>query len=356
MPRVIPSLLLLLTLVCAAPRPLYAAKDDVVVMKNGDRFTGEIKQLQYGQLLFKSAYMAANVNLDWERVEQITSRERFRVELSDGRTFIGTISKGEGVERIDLIGEEQDHEEERPELEREQAFEQSEVVVVNRQQRSVWQRMDGSIDYGFNFNSGNNQTQSTLNAAFSYPWGQNSVNATASQVFNSQNEAENTKRTDFVLGYEHAFARKWYAASLLNLQQSNQQQLALRASFGGGGGRRLIRTNRMELRTMFGAVMTREKFSDVDASTPFTTGGEGVIAVDFSTFKFDSSSVKLQTSVFPSLTTPGRYRVSANLGVYFDMWSDLYWSINIYENYDSKPPQDTRKNEFGIGMGLGWSF
>lgn len=175
MTRVIRTLLILLALVSAAPRPLRAAKDDVVVMKNGDRFTGEIKRLEYGQLLFKSAYMASNVNLDWERVAEIKSKERFRVELSDGQTFIGTISKGEGVERLELLVEGDGQE---------QAFEQSKVVVVNPQERSIWQRMRGTIDYGFSFNSGNKQTQSTLNSTFSYPWRRNTVNAAASQVFN----------------------------------------------------------------------------------------------------------------------------------------------------------------------------
>ena len=347
MPRVIPSLLLLLILVCAAPRMLCAAKDDVITMKNGDRFTGEIKRLEYGQLIFKSAYMDSSVALDWERVAQITSKERFRVELSDGRNYIGTVRKGEGVERIELAAEGRESELE---------FEQSEVVVVNPQERSFWQRMDGSIDYGFSFNSGNSQTQSTLSSTLSYPWGRNNVDVSLNQNFSGQTDGQDTKRTDFTFSYRHLFARKWYATSLLGLLQSDQQQLALRSTFGGGAGRSLIRTNRMELRTVFGAVMTREKFSDDGVSTPFTTGGEGIIGVDFSAFKFSASSVKLQSSLFPSFTTPGRYRVSLNLGVYFDIWRDLYWSINIYENYDSKPPRETRKNDFGISMGLGWSF
>jgi hypothetical protein len=46
--------------------PVFAKrKDDVVVMKNGDCFTGEIKGLQQGELIFKSSYMKDSVRLDW---------------------------------------------------------------------------------------------------------------------------------------------------------------------------------------------------------------------------------------------------------------------------------------------------
>src|SRR5689334_6802083 len=39
--------------------------DDVVVLKNGDRLTGEIKGLQRGELSIKADYMAEAVRLDW---------------------------------------------------------------------------------------------------------------------------------------------------------------------------------------------------------------------------------------------------------------------------------------------------
>jgi len=58
-------LALLLLFAC----PLFAKrKDDVIVMKNGDKFTGEIKNLQYGELVFKSSYMKDSVHLDWKEV------------------------------------------------------------------------------------------------------------------------------------------------------------------------------------------------------------------------------------------------------------------------------------------------
>jgi len=61
--------------------------DDVVVLKNGDRMTGEIKGLQRGELKFKADYMAEAVRLDWTRIERIESKSTFLISLVDGQLF-----------------------------------------------------------------------------------------------------------------------------------------------------------------------------------------------------------------------------------------------------------------------------
>src|ERR1700722_21004504 len=60
-------------------------KDDVVVMKNGDRFTGEIKKLENGVLYFKAAYMVDSVQLDWARVDHVESKDQYFVFLTNGQ-------------------------------------------------------------------------------------------------------------------------------------------------------------------------------------------------------------------------------------------------------------------------------
>jgi hypothetical protein len=74
--------------------PLYGKrKDDVVTMKNGDKFTGGIKGLQYGELVFKSDYMKDFVYLDWKRVESLQSKDIFIVSLTNGTRVTGLIGK-----------------------------------------------------------------------------------------------------------------------------------------------------------------------------------------------------------------------------------------------------------------------
>src|SRR5437763_3442056 len=89
------GILLLIGFICAMALPLLGkSKDDVVVMKNGDRFTGEIKGLERGQLIFKSSYMADSVRLNWDEVEQLLSRDQYIVGFANGNRVSGRIVIG----------------------------------------------------------------------------------------------------------------------------------------------------------------------------------------------------------------------------------------------------------------------
>jgi hypothetical protein len=59
------SIALMLILTTIAFSSLVGAKrrDDIVVLNNGDRMTGEIKSLDYGELKFKSSYSNCRVEL-----------------------------------------------------------------------------------------------------------------------------------------------------------------------------------------------------------------------------------------------------------------------------------------------------
>ena len=85
---------MLITMLLLMASPLFAKrKDDVVVMKNGDTFTGEIKGLQYGELIFKSDYMKDSVHLDWKEVASLRSQDVYIVALGNGRRVTEVIDK-----------------------------------------------------------------------------------------------------------------------------------------------------------------------------------------------------------------------------------------------------------------------
>ena len=72
--------------------------DDTITMKNGDRFTGEIKKLDHGILYFKSSYMLESVQLDWTQVDMLESKASFLVALQNGKRYTGHIAKAGGKE------------------------------------------------------------------------------------------------------------------------------------------------------------------------------------------------------------------------------------------------------------------
>src|SRR6185503_6421110 len=82
-PRRFASIAVLILLVVLTARAKEVG--DVVVLKNGDRLTGEIKGLRSGELRIKSDYMAEAVRLDWNKVERLESKSTFMIWLVDGK-------------------------------------------------------------------------------------------------------------------------------------------------------------------------------------------------------------------------------------------------------------------------------
>jgi hypothetical protein len=125
---------------------------------------------------------------------------------------------------------------------------------------------------------------------------------------------------------------------------------------GGGVGRKLLQTNRSNIALVGGAALSREKFED---SPDYESNAELVAALGLETFRFDSPELDLSASlvVLPNVKTWGRYRLQANGKARIEIVRNLYWSLTIYESFDSDPPSETsRRNDFGINTSVGWSF
>jgi hypothetical protein len=60
--------------------------------------------------------------------------------------------------------------------------------------------------------------------------------------------------------------------------------------------------------------------------------------------------------VFPSLTTAGRVRLSSESTLSWELVKNLTSNFRIYENYDSHPPVNAPKNDFGVTTSIGWKF
>src|SRR5277367_2369891 len=77
----------LLLLLCF---PAQAKRKDLVIMKNGDHLTGEVKKLEHGVLYVDLDYVSGSVGLDWLQVEQVQSTGGFQVILENGSRMSGT--------------------------------------------------------------------------------------------------------------------------------------------------------------------------------------------------------------------------------------------------------------------------
>src|SRR5664279_4553008 len=127
---------------------------DVIVMKNGDHLTGEIKGMSQGVLYISMNYILGTSDVQWSKVDHIESKQLFLVRTEDGSVYTGKLATsknplGEPV-KIEVIVEAP---EETTVLERRQ------VVRMAETSDKFWQRFNGSINFGMTYAKGNQATQ-----------------------------------------------------------------------------------------------------------------------------------------------------------------------------------------------------
>ena len=342
-----PGLIIFLTLLLVLTA-LAKNVDDVVVLKNGDRLTGEIKGLQRGELRIKADYMAEAVRLDWAKVDRLESKSVFMIWLVDGKLvtdvmrllptnsgevanfFIGNSGQTIKVQQLD-------------------------VIRIAPTENRFWKRLEGSIDFGFNFTSGNDQYQTQLAATSTYRTGDHSFTASIDSAFSGQTEGTSLARNQFNFDYRKQLTPRWYVGGLFDLLRSDQQSLNLRTSLGALVGRNVKQTEHTRLSVFGGVVGTRENYSE-SVGVPKSTNADAIAGADFTTFRFNSTDIRTRFSLFPSLTTPGRTRLQVTSDLRIKIVKDLWWGFHVYENFDSKPPVRADKNDLGISTSLGWKF
>ena len=320
--------------------------DDVVVLKNGDRMTGEIKGLQSGELRFKSDYMAEAVRLDWSRVERLESKSTFMIWLVDGKLvtdFIRLLPSNSDEVANFVIGNSGI------------TVHQLDVIRITPADKHFWKRLEGSIDFGFSFTSGNDQYQTNLAATSTYRTGDHSFTASIDSSFSGQTEGDSLRRNQFSFDYRKQLARRWYVGGLFDLLHSDQQSLDLRTTVGALAGRNVVQTENTRLSLFGGIAGTREHYSE-SIGRPRTTNADAIAGADFATFRFNRTDIRSRFSLFPSLTTPGRMRLQATSDLRIKIVKDLWWGFHVYENFDSKPPVRADQNDLGVSTSLGWKF
>lgn len=322
--------------------------DDVVVLKNGDRLTGEIKGLQRGELRIKSDYMAEAVRLDWAKVERLESKSTFMIWLVDGKlvTDVMRLLPANSTEVANFVIGNSDQR---------IRVNQLDVIRIAPADRRFWKRLEGSIDFGFSFTSGNDQYQTQLAATTTYRAGEHSFTTSIDSAFSGQTEGTSLTRNQFNFDYRKQLTSRWYVGGLFDLLRSDQQSLKLRTSLGALVGRNVKQTEHTRLSIFGGLVGTRENYSE-SLGRPKTTNGDAIAGADFTTFRFSRTDIRSRFSLFPSLTTPGRTRLQATSDLRIKLVKDLWWGFHVYENFDSKPPVRADKNDLGVSTSLGWKF
>jgi hypothetical protein len=341
-------LFLLVPLLLCLYSPLQAKRKDIVIMNNGDRFTGEVKSLQNGLLYMETDYASGKIAVDWNQVESVQSTAAYRIVLNNGQRFEGEIERQPGAKTKtdDFVIREAGEEVQ---------ISSADVVVIDSRKPTFWRQLQGAIDLGYSFTSGNSQTTMNVNTNAAYKTHGWEAASSFDSTFGGQSGGSTTNREDLQSTFTKFFNRNSLLLGYSDFLHSSQQDLNLRTTLGGAYGRFLKRTANTNLTWLSGVVYINESF-DTIANQPSDQNMEAVVGLQYDLNRFNFGEINSQLQVFPGLTDAGRVRFMTNNSLTIKLRNNFHLAFTFWDNFDSEPPANAKRNELGISSGVGWSF
>jgi Protein of unknown function, DUF481 len=344
--------LVLLSFFLAFTVPLFAReKTDVIVMKNNDRMTCQIKALDSGVLSVSFDYIDGTTSVQWSKVAHLESNQLFIVKTQDGTIYTGTLKTpetpaGQPV-KIQVV--------ENPE--KEVVLDRSKVVGLTETSEKFWQRFNGQISWGSIYSKHNQAAQYNLGSQAEYLRERWSAGANFSSNFSFSTGMSTSTRNDLELNFTRLLRWDNYFYSGLNdFLQSSQQGIRLQTTLGGGIGRYLKNTNHASISVLGGLAWQNTDYQPSAIQVGTQNLATALIAAKVNLFKFSKTNLSVTATLFPAISEPGRVRFNANAAYYVKLVRNLKWNISFYGNWDNRPPAGFSGSDYGSSSGLSWTF
>jgi putative salt-induced outer membrane protein YdiY len=298
-------------------------------------------------LFVETDYVSSPIGLDWNQVESVQTAGTFQITLNNGQRLAGKIEKvpGEKAKGQDFMIKEATEQVQ---------LSSAEIAKIDSKKPTFWRQLQGSIDFGYSFTSGNSQSMLNADSSAAYKTTGWEIATSYDSTFNGQSGSSKTNRQDLQTIFTKFLNRNSYLAGLSDFLHSSQQDLDLRTTLGGGYGRYLKRTTNSNLAWLGGVVYIHETFNSV--GRPSDQNIEAVVGLQYNLVRFNFGEFNSQLLTFPGLTDAPRLRVTTNNSLSIKLRNNFYLDFTFWDNFDSTPPEPAKRNELGVSSGIGWTF
>jgi len=318
--------------------------NDRVYLKNGDRITGNIKELDRGKLRVKTITMDT-IYLNWVDVESIESNTYLRIAKTDGSFVYGRVQKSDMTENLQI--RDKGKTTEIPALE----VASAKPIRVDE---SFWHQIEGDITAGIDYKKASDillvnvasnlrYRQEKYELGFGFNWNET-----------SRTEDQNSSRAELGGDYTRFLKNRWFWKGTAALQRNEELGLDMRTIISGTAGRYLFQTPTMRFEIAAGLAASLEDRTDGTTQD----GLEGHIHSSFDIFKLSIPTTRLtaNVNVFPGITESSRVRVNTDITLRNEIFRDFFWDLAFYSSYDNQPAEGAESEDFGIVTSLGATF
>jgi hypothetical protein len=326
---------------------LFSQKNDTAYLVNGDRITGEVKRFESGVLVLSTEGMST-VNIEYDKLRTLYSAKFYEILTKSGFSYYGSL-RNSGMNRyIDIV------------ISNDTVPKAiDEIVEIKPIKHRFWKRFSGSIDAGVSYYKSTRTLQYYLNSITNFRAKKYLLTLDLSMMYSKQKLSDSTYiavKNDISLEYTHFFQGRWWLGGGLKYQENTELDLDYRLQAGVGAGYDIVHTNPIRFYTMAGLLINREKPTD---SVSFSTNLEGLLSLKFTWLQFRHPKINISNTVnaMPSFTVAGRWRFEYDLSAKYEIFTDFFIGLTLYDNYDSKPSGGGPSlNDWSIIFSIGYTF
>ncbi len=337
-------------LICLPGTPALAApKTDIIVLRNGNQITGEIEELSFGQLEFKTDDMGT-VYIEWDKIVSLKTTQLLQVKLADGGRFVGPAPEfAPTAATIRLLSSQGDAAPVAVELS------MSDVVRMATIAGEAWyRRLDGSVSAGYSYTQANSLQVFNFAGAVGSRTSKYKWDVALSGQTTSQDAAADSERASLGATYERFQPNRYYHESAIQFSRNKELGLKLRSLLGGTFGRYLKQQPGREWRAGAGLAASAEDSLDGTHRKNL----EAAFNTSLRRFRLDSPKINVtaELTVLPSLSEWGRVRGEAIVDARYELIHDLFFALTLNDSYDNTPSEGSQTNDWNFVTSIGYTF
>jgi hypothetical protein len=319
-------------------------RTDVVILKNGDHITGEIKALDRALLKYKTDDMST-IYIEWQMIEKISSKDTFDIELKAGDHYIGSIQTASESRKLIIY-----------DAEGALMLDMASVVRITPLSSSFLEGLEGFIDLSFTAAQANNKMELSLTSELSYRAQKYFSKLEFKSYLSEQDSISRITNNTFGLRHDRFPGKKWIISGSFEVYNNSEQDIDRRYSFSATFGRAIVQSNNTLFNWSLGLNAMNELGSGQEESSYDL---EGVFGLELSVFKFKDPETDLSTALtyLPSYTSWGRHRLEFDARLTYELFNDFFISLDLWDRFDNQPPSDNPvKNDWRITTGIGYKL
>lgn len=317
------------------------AAQDVVWLKNGDRFTGKIVKASAKELVMKLA-IGPEIKIPIKEIRTFSSDHPLSVKLDDDRVLEGQLKR---VDKEGFVVTTPKGDQQVTDVARIKAV--SDPAV----EPDIW---DAKIYAAASVNRGNsNQRSAHIDGALVGTWAKASMKLEGAWDYGDAEDELTTRRAYGQLQGNWNFIERAYLYARDRLEGDTFQDLTYRNTLGGGGGFKVVKTDAVWLDLEVGSSWVREDFTGGLSDNDYASG-DGTLRFGWTIT--DGVVLGEEALGFVNLEETDDYRLRSKTTLDVALNSQLSITFALILQYWNEPPPDVKKEDVQYLAGLTWNF